>query len=91
MEIDALHRDRDSREPNASDYPQEYNPGLMEMSQSELELMQEITLHQMGEAVSDTRLLLGRVWHRLEQERHRRKEDIAQLERMYFGRTPPRA
>lgn len=59
---------------------------LMEMSHPELTFMQEITLHQMSEAAADTRVLLGRVWYRLEQERRRRKADIDALERMYFAR-----
>jgi hypothetical protein len=87
MGIDAFDRN-DASLPNTSDCHQEYNEGLMEMSPSELELMQEITLYQMGQAVSDTRLVLSRVWSRLEQERLRRKADVAELEHMYFGRTP---
>ena len=60
--------------------------GLMEMSQAELKLMQEVALYQSGDADGNTRLVLMRVWHRLEQERCRRKADIEALERMYFGR-----
>jgi len=86
MNIDALDRGNNPEQANAGVCPQDYNEGLMEMSQAELKLMQDITLHQMGEAATDTRLVLGRVWQRLEQERCRRKADIAALEQMYFGR-----
>jgi hypothetical protein len=86
MEIDALYHDNDPEQANTVDCPQVYNEGLMEMSQAELKLMQDITLHQMGESAADTKLVLGRVWQRLEEERFRRKADIAALEQMYFGR-----
>jgi hypothetical protein len=61
------------------------------LSNSELELMQSITLNQMkGEAEHATLFLLGRVWYRLEQERRRRRDEVRELERLYFkrGETP---
>jgi hypothetical protein len=86
MEFDAQYRDNEREQANAVEYSPDYSEGWREMSQAELELMQDITWHQMGEAVTDTRRVLGRVWHRLERERCRRKAEIAALEQMYFGR-----
>jgi hypothetical protein len=59
--------------------------GLKEMSPSELKFMQDVTLHQIQQADLDTRLVLGRIWQRLEGELCRRKAEIAELEQMYFG------
>lgn len=83
MEFDTLYcQHRDDRGSD-TDSVQE---GLMNLSPGELKLLQEITLHQMGESVDQTQLLLGRVWHRLEQERLRRQSQTRELERMYFAR-----
>jgi len=71
----------DGREPIESD------ASLHRLSNSELELMQSITLNQMkGEAEHATLFLLGRVWYRLEQERRRRGDEVRELERLYFAR-----
>jgi hypothetical protein len=65
----------------------ESDASLHRLSNSELELMQSITLNQMkGEPEDTTLLLLGRVWYRLEQERRRRKDEVRELERLYFSR-----
>jgi hypothetical protein len=65
----------------------ESDASLHRLSNSELELMQSITLNQMkSEAEDATLLLLGRVWYRLEQERRRRKDEVQELERLYFAR-----
>jgi hypothetical protein len=64
------------------------------LSSSELELMQNITLDQMkGEPERSRLFLLSRVWFRLEQERRRRRDEVRELERLYFtrGAAPPPA
>ncbi len=72
---------KDGREPIESD------ASLYLLSNSELALMQSITLNQMKEAPEPATLfLLGRVWYRLEQERRRRGEDVRELEKLYFAR-----
>jgi hypothetical protein len=72
---------KDGREPIGSD------ASLHRLSNSELELMQSITLNQMkGEEEHATLFLLGRVWYRLEQERRRRRDEVRELERLYFAR-----
>ncbi len=82
----ALYCNNNPENTSAVDPGQDSNAGLREMSQSELKFMQDVTLHQMREADTYTRLILGRVWRRLEDERRRRKAEVAELERMYFGR-----
>jgi hypothetical protein len=73
---------KDRREPIESD------ASLHLLSNSELALMQSITLNQMKEAPEPATLfLLGRVWYRLEQERRRRGDDVQELERLYFARS----
>jgi hypothetical protein len=65
----------------------ESDASLHLLSNSELELMQSITLNQMkSESEDTTLLLLGRVWYRLEQERRRRRDEVQELERLYFAR-----
>ena len=87
METDFLNRNDDSRRTSAVDPAEDCIQSIQDMSPSELELMQTITLHQMKEAPAGAELLiLGRVWYRLEQERRRRKADEAILEQMYFAR-----
>ena len=72
---------KDGREPIESD------ASLYLLSNSELALMQSITLNQMKEAPEPATLfLLGRVWYRLEQERRRRGDDGRELEKLYFAR-----
>lgn len=52
----------------------------------ELKMMQSILLSQIQQAVGEMDLsLLGRVWYRLEEERRRRKSEVMELERLYFG------
>jgi len=61
------------------------------LSSSDLELTQNITLSQMSEETEHfSAFLLSRVWYRLEQERRRRRNEVRELERMYFtrGETP---
>jgi hypothetical protein len=70
----------------------ESDASLHLLSHSELELTQRITLNQMrGEPDGRRLLLLGRVWYRLEQERRRRRDEIRELNRLYFTRAeaPP--
>ena len=65
----------------------ESDASLHLLSNSELELMENITLNQMKGESSHSRLfLLSRVWYRLEQERRRRIEEVHELERLYFAR-----
>jgi len=65
----------------------ESDASLHLLSNTELGLMQSITLNQMhNEPEPATLFLLGRVWYRLEQERRRRGEDVRELERLYFAR-----
>ena len=65
----------------------ESDASLHLLSNSELELMQNITLKQMkGEPEHSRLFLLSRVWYRLEQERRRRRDEIRELERLYFAR-----
>jgi hypothetical protein len=65
----------------------ESDASLHLLSNSELELMQSITLNQMkSEPEHATLFLLGRVWYRLEQERRRRRDEVRELERLYFAR-----
>ena len=65
----------------------ESDASLHLLSNSELELMQNITLDQMkGEPEHTRLLLLSRVWYRLEQERRRRRDEVRELERLYFAR-----
>lgn len=72
---------KDGRKPIESD------ASLYLLSNSELALMQSITLNQMKEAAEPATLfLLGRVWYRLEQERRRRGDDVRELEKLYFAR-----
>jgi hypothetical protein len=72
---------KDGREPIESD------ASLYLLSNSELALMQSITLNQMKESPEPATLfLLGRVWYRLEQERRRRGDDVRELEKLYFAR-----
>ena len=72
---------KDGRDPIESD------ASLYLLSNSELALMQSITLNQMKEAPEPATLfLLGRVWYRLEQERRRRGDDVRELEKLYFAR-----
>jgi hypothetical protein len=67
--------------------PARLDPPLQRLTNSELGLLQDITLRQMQDTPTQTSLLLlGRVWYRLEKERRRRKDDVAELERMYFAR-----
>jgi hypothetical protein len=67
--------------------PAKLDPPLQRLTNSELEILRDITLQQMKDTPTDTALLLlGRVWYRLEQERRRRELDVAELERMYFAR-----
>jgi hypothetical protein len=57
------------------------------LSDSELKLMQNITLNQMrGEPEHSRLFLLSRVWYRLEHERRRRRDEVHELERLYFAR-----
>ncbi|MEO8099767.1 MAG: hypothetical protein ABI811_18865 [Acidobacteriota bacterium] len=91
MNTNALYRSDDPnyepRQAQVASPCAEDRESLLEMSSSELQFMQEITLQQMRETKSGTELLvLGRVWYRLEQERRRRKAEVAALESMYFGR-----
>jgi hypothetical protein len=73
---------KDERESVESD------ASLHLLSNSELELMQNITLNQMRSEPAHSRLfLLSRVWYRLEQERRRRRDEVHELERMYFARS----
>ena len=66
--------------------PMESDASLHLLSNSELALMQNITLNQMKEATEPANLLLlGRVWYRLEQERRRRGDEVQELERLYFA------
>jgi hypothetical protein len=62
--------------------------GLAEISNGALSLLQEVTLTQIAGTTGSERVLLGRVWYRLEQERRRRKADVEALERMYFSQRP---
>ena len=65
----------------------ESDASLHLLSNSELQLMQNITLDQMkGEPEHSRLFLLSRVWYRLEQERRRRRDEVRELERMYFAR-----
>lgn len=65
---------------------------LDQLSRAELELMQSITLNQMkAESDQAVLFLLGRVWYRLEQERRRRRDEVRELERLYFARGPEAA
>jgi hypothetical protein len=65
----------------------ESDASLHLLSNSELQLMQNITLDQMkGEPEHSRLFLLSRVWYRLEQERRRRRDEVRELERMYFTR-----
>jgi hypothetical protein len=69
----------------------ESDASLHLLSNTELELMQNITLDQMkGEPEHSRLFLLSRVWYRLEQERRRRRDEVRELERLYFarGETP---
>jgi hypothetical protein len=76
-----MTRVKDGREPIESE------ASLHLLSNSELELMQSITLNQMkDEPEHATLFLLGRVWYRLEQERRRRRDEVCELERLYFAR-----
>jgi len=69
------------------DESRESDASLHRLSDSELELMQNITLDQMkGEPEQSRLLLLSRVWYRLEQERRRRRDEVRELERLYFTR-----
>jgi hypothetical protein len=78
-----LEDERESIESDAS---------LHLLSHRELELMQTITLDQMkGEQAHARLFLLSRVWYRLEQERRRRRDEVRELERMYFARSEPSA
>jgi hypothetical protein len=85
-EMNGMKEEMESIESDAS---------LHLLSHSELELTQRITLNQMrGEPDARRLLLLGRVWYRLEQERRRRRDEIRELNRLYFTRaeaTPLRA
>jgi hypothetical protein len=66
----------------------ESDASLHLLSNSELELMQNITLDQMRSEPAHSRLfLLSRVWYRLEQERRRRRDEVHELERLYFTRS----
>ena len=70
----------------------ESDASLHLLSSSDLEVTQNITLGQMSEETEHFRLLLlSRVWYRLEQERRRRRNEVLELERMYFtrGETSP--
>ena len=81
-ESEAKVRDLDTECESA-----ESDRSLHLLSNSELELMQNITLHQMKSEPEHSRLfLLSRVWYRLEQERRRRRDEVHELERMYFAR-----
>ena len=76
-----ITNEKDGLEPIESD------ASLHLLSNSELALMQSITLNQMKEAPEPATLfLLGRVWYRLEQERRRRGDDVRELEKLYFAR-----
>jgi hypothetical protein len=69
------------------DESKESGASLHLLSNSELELMQNITLNQMkGEPEHSRLFLLSRVWYRLEQERRRRRDEVRELERLYFAR-----
>lgn len=70
----------------------ESDASLHRLSDSELGLMQNITLDQMkSECAHAKLLLLSRVWYRLEQERRRRRDEVRELERLYFVRSEPSA
>lgn len=80
----------DSQNPRPVAEVLEAAPGpdqsLRLLSNGELELMQNITLSQMRDAREETALLLlGRVWYRLEGERRRRKNEVIELEQLYFA------
>lgn len=67
--------------------PLESEASLHLLSNSELALMQSITLnHMKDEPEPATLFLLGRVWFRLEQERRRRGDNVRELEKLYFAR-----
>lgn len=49
-------------------------------------MMQSIVLSQIQHVAQETeRLLLGRVWYRLEGERRRRRSEVLELERLFFA------
>jgi hypothetical protein len=66
---------------------QESDTSLHLLSDSELEMTQNITLMQTSEEPKRLSLfLLSRVWHGLEQERRRRRSEVRELEQIYFAR-----
>ncbi|MEP7353119.1 MAG: hypothetical protein ABI824_07790 [Acidobacteriota bacterium] len=87
MSLYTSHRE-DEPVPMQLDGTPELGVGLDRLSNSELRLMQNITLQQLHDTRGEeSLLLLGRVWYRLEQERRRRASEVRELEQLYFARA----